>query len=75
MPTETILVNMDNLAVEAVGLSKHFGPVQALDGLDLSVQTGEVHGFLGPNGSGKSARRSTCSAACAGAATRSAAPN
>jgi ABC-2 type transport system ATP-binding protein len=33
---------------------KTFGSVRALDGLDLSVAQGEVHGFLGPNGSGKS---------------------
>src|SRR5207302_6445051 len=36
------------------GLVKTFGPTRALDGLDLEVATGEVHGFLGPNGSGKS---------------------
>jgi ABC-2 type transport system ATP-binding protein len=35
------------------GLVKTFGPVRALDGLDLEVGTGEVHGFLGPNGAGK----------------------
>jgi ABC-2 type transport system ATP-binding protein len=40
--------------VEATGLTKHFGRVKALDGLDLSVTGGEVHGFLGPNGAGKS---------------------
>src|SRR6195952_3696995 len=40
--------------IEAVGLEKHFGRVRALDGLDLSVSAGEVHGFLGPNGAGKS---------------------
>jgi ABC-2 type transport system ATP-binding protein len=40
-------------AIEAEGLIKRFGKVTALDGLDLSVRTGEVHGFLGPNGSGK----------------------
>ncbi len=40
--------------IEAVGLGKNFGHVVALDGLDLSVRGGEVHGFLGPNGSGKS---------------------
>jgi ABC-2 type transport system ATP-binding protein len=34
-------------------LVKTFGPTRALDGLDLTVSTGEVHGFLGPNGSGK----------------------
>ena len=35
------------------GLVKRFGPTRALDGLDLEVRTGEVHGFLGPNGAGK----------------------
>jgi ABC-2 type transport system ATP-binding protein len=40
--------------IEAGGLVKTFGRVRALDGLDLSVGEGEVHGFLGPNGSGKS---------------------
>ncbi|MGA4840588.1 ATP-binding cassette domain-containing protein [Streptomyces sp. G45] len=41
-------------ALEAFGLHKSFGRTHALDGLDLVVETGEVHGFLGPNGSGKS---------------------
>jgi ABC-2 type transport system ATP-binding protein len=41
-------------AIEVSGLVKTFGRTRALDGLDLSVATGEVHGFLGPNGSGKS---------------------
>lgn len=40
--------------VEARGLAKSYGSVHALDGLDLSVRAGEVHGFLGPNGAGKS---------------------
>lgn len=40
--------------IEATGLVKTFGRVRALDGLDLSVLPGEVHGFLGPNGAGKS---------------------
>lgn len=44
---------MEN-AISAVGLRKSFGRTQALDGLDLQVGTGEVHGFLGPNGAGKS---------------------
>ena len=41
-------------AITCTGLVKTFGRVRALDGLDLTVHTGEVHGFLGPNGSGKS---------------------
>ncbi|MFI5052754.1 MAG: ATP-binding cassette domain-containing protein [Acidimicrobiia bacterium] len=40
-------------AISISGLVKTFGPTRALDGLDLEVGTGEVHGFLGPNGSGK----------------------
>ncbi len=40
--------------VEIRGLVKTFGTTRALDGLDLTVVPGEVHGFLGPNGSGKS---------------------
>jgi len=35
-------------------LRKTFGHVNALDGLDLTVTDGEIHGFLGPNGAGKS---------------------
>ncbi|MCV7382534.1 ABC transporter ATP-binding protein [Mycolicibacter longobardus] len=41
-------------AIEIRGLEKSFGQVKALDGLDLTVLGGEVHGFLGPNGAGKS---------------------
>ncbi|RKF27785.1 ABC transporter ATP-binding protein [Micromonospora globbae] len=41
-------------AISASALVKTFGRVRALDGLDLHVDVGEVHGFLGPNGSGKS---------------------
>lgn len=40
--------------IEASGLEKRFGDVRALDGLNLTVKAGEVHGFLGPNGAGKS---------------------
>jgi polyether ionophore transport system ATP-binding protein len=40
-------------AIRTAALVKTFGRTRALDGLDLSVRTGEVHGFLGPNGSGK----------------------
>ena len=41
-------------AVEIAGLHKSFGSFKALDGLDLTVQPGQVAGFLGPNGAGKS---------------------
>jgi ABC-2 type transport system ATP-binding protein len=41
-------------AITVSGLHKAFGKTQALAGLDLDVEAGEVHGFLGPNGSGKS---------------------
>src|SRR3712207_8777980 len=41
-------------AISVSGLVKTFGTTRALDGLELEVATGEVHGFLGPNGSGKS---------------------
>ncbi|TDD79299.1 ABC transporter ATP-binding protein [Actinomadura darangshiensis] len=43
-----------NDVVQASGLVKTFGRTRALDGLDLRVAPGEVHGFLGPNGAGKS---------------------
>ncbi|MFD0888355.1 ABC transporter ATP-binding protein, partial [Streptosporangium algeriense] len=42
-----------NAAIRVEALVKRFGQARALDGLDLTVSTGEVHGFLGPNGSGK----------------------
>jgi len=41
-------------AISIADLHKSFGRTPALDGLDLTVTTGEVHGFLGPNGAGKS---------------------
>jgi ABC-2 type transport system ATP-binding protein len=41
------------IAVDAQGLSKHFGATVALNGLDLRIRAGEIYGLLGPNGSGK----------------------
>lgn len=40
--------------IEVVGIVKTFGSTRALDGVDLRIEAGEVHGFLGPNGAGKS---------------------
>ena len=40
-------------AIEVTALRKSYGRTTALDGLDLTVRTGEVHAFLGPNGAGK----------------------
>ena len=48
-------MSADHVApIEIRNLTKNFGAVRALDGLDLTVRQGEVHGFLGPNGAGKS---------------------
>jgi daunorubicin resistance ABC transporter ATP-binding subunit len=44
---------MDEIAISVEGLSKRFGDVHALDGIDFSVSTGTVFGLLGPNGAGK----------------------
>ena len=40
-------------AIALTGVSLHFGGVRAIDGLDLEIRSGEVHGLIGPNGSGK----------------------
>ena len=44
---------MSDLAIEATGIVKTFGDARAVDGVDLAVRPGTVHGFLGPNGAGK----------------------
>jgi len=43
----------DTLVVETQRLSRHFGRIKAVDGVDLGVRAGETYGLLGPNGSGK----------------------
>ena len=42
-----------SLAIQVEGLSKHYGEVQAVAGVDFAVREGELFGFLGPNGAGK----------------------
>jgi ribose transport system ATP-binding protein len=44
----------DSAFIEARGLAKHFGGVQALAGVDIDIRAGEVHGLVGANGAGKS---------------------
>ena len=53
MTAVTSIDSSSDLVVDARGLVKSFGRTKALDGLDLQVARGEVHGFLGPNGAGK----------------------
>lgn len=45
---------MDNTILELKGLQKHFGGVNAVNNVNLSIKTGEIHGLIGPNGAGKS---------------------
>ncbi len=46
--------NSPDIAIRSRGLSKHFGPVKAVNELDLEIPRSQIFGFLGPNGSGKS---------------------
>ncbi len=39
--------------IQLINLTKHYGKVAAVDGLDLEVPAGQIFGFLGPNGAGK----------------------
>jgi ABC-2 type transport system ATP-binding protein len=47
-------VATNSTVIRTDALTKHYGRTRALDGLDLSVEAGQIHGFLGPNGAGKS---------------------
>jgi ABC-2 type transport system ATP-binding protein len=51
---ETSVAPDDALVIRARGLTRRFGDLVAVDGIDLSVTRASVYGFLGPNGSGKS---------------------
>ncbi|MST31912.1 ATP-binding cassette domain-containing protein, partial [Acidimicrobiaceae bacterium USS-CC1] len=43
----------DGVAIEVRDVRKHYGEVRAVDGVDLTVRTGEIFALLGPNGAGK----------------------
>ena len=43
----------NNLMIETRNMTKTFGDFTAVDGIDLAVQKGTIHGFVGPNGAGK----------------------
>ena len=47
----------ENFAVQMRGVSKHYGALHAVDGVDLCVQHGEIFGLIGHNGAGKSTDR------------------
>ncbi|MBV9655684.1 MAG: branched-chain amino acid ABC transporter ATP-binding protein/permease [Acetobacteraceae bacterium] len=51
----------EEIALKVAGLSKHFGGLKALDGVDLAVRRGTVHALIGPNGSGKTTFLNVCS--------------
>ena len=53
MNTDKIFIPNPELAIQVKGLTKSYGKVQALKGIDLEVKRGEIFGFLGPNGAGK----------------------
>src|SRR4051794_41763058 len=53
LPAVSVRTIHDKPAIRARGLTKRYGSVIALDGLDLDVPAGAVFGFLGPNGAGK----------------------
>ncbi|MGQ0591540.1 MAG: ATP-binding cassette domain-containing protein, partial [Gammaproteobacteria bacterium] len=46
-------MSLPELVIDVHELSKRFGDLIAVDGLELQVERGEIYGFLGPNGSGK----------------------
>ena len=54
------VLSVPDIVVEARQLTKHFGPVRAVDDLTFDVRRGEVFGFLGPNGAGKTTTIRLC---------------
>jgi ABC-2 type transport system ATP-binding protein len=53
MNTNPVKISESEIAIRLHGLTKSYGKVRALRGIDLEVQRGEIFGFLGPNGAGK----------------------
>src|SRR5262249_56349805 len=47
------MLMQDSLAIETTGLTRSFGAVRAVDGLDLRAPAGRIYGLVGPDGAGK----------------------
>lgn len=54
IPIEAVRLGTGAMALEVLKMSKHFGPLAALDDVSLSIPAGSFHALLGENGAGKS---------------------
>jgi ABC-2 type transport system ATP-binding protein len=60
LPFKPIVQSQPNHALRVEGLRKYYGDVRAVDGVDITVPTGECFGLLGPNGAGKTTTIEVC---------------
>ena len=63
-------MNGSPIAIRGEKLTKKYGDLTAVDGLDLDVRTGEIFGFLGPNGAGKTTSIRMMTSTCSCRSTR-----